>query len=251
MKFAGKVAIVTGAGRGIGRGIALGLAKQGATVVAVELDGNSAMDVAREVEQLGSKAMAAPADITNSSQINEMVAKAIKEFGKVDILINNVGWNKVQPFVNSTEDFWDKVIAINLKGPIICCRAVIDNMMQNNYGKIINISSDAGRVGSTGESVYSAAKGGVIAFTKTLAREMARYKINVNCISPGPSDTPFFAQVAAENPKLMEAVKKGIPWRRLGVPEDIANTVVFLASDDAEYITGQTLSVSGGLTMVD
>lgn len=250
MKFAGKVAIVTGAGRGIGLGIALGLAKQGAAVVAVDLDGNSATAVAKEIEESGSKAMAAQADITNSAQINEMVANAIREFGKIDILVNNVGWNKVQPFVNGTEDFWDKVIAINLKGPIICCRAVIDNMIQNNYGKIVNISSDAGRVGSTGESIYSAAKGGVISFTKTLAREMARYKINVNCIAPGPSDTPFFAQVAAENPKLMESVKKGIPWRRLGEPEDIANAVAFLASDDADYITGQILSVSGGLTMV-
>lgn len=251
MKFAGKVAIVTGAGRGIGRGIALGLAREGAKIAVIDLDANNAESVAKEIDQLGGKAMAAPADITSSTQVNEMVSKTINKFGRIDILVNNVGWNKVQPFINGTEDFWDKVIAINLKGPIICCRAVIDNMIKNNYGKIINISSDSGRVGSTGESVYSAAKGGVIAFTKTLAREMSRYKINVNSISPGPSDTPFFAQVSADNPKLVESLKKSIPWRRLGVPEDIANAVVFLASDDADYITGQTLSVSGGLTMVN
>lgn len=250
MKLEGKVGIVTGAGRGIGRGIALALAQEGAAVVVADIDSASAENVAKEIEQMGQKAMAAQVDITKSTEVNAMVGKALAAYGKIDILVNNVGWNKVQPFVNGTEEFWEKVIAINLKGPVICCRAVIDNMIQNNYGKIINISSDAGRVGSTGESIYSAAKGGVIAFTKTLAREMARYKINVNCISPGPSDTPFFASVAEENPKLMEAVKKGIPWRRLGQPEDIANAVVFLASEGAEYITGQTLSVSGGLTMV-
>ncbi len=250
MKFKGKVCIVTGAYACIGRGIALGLAKQGAKVVVVDIDSDNATSVAKEIEELGTSAMAAPADITNSTQINEIISKAIEKFGKIDVLVNNVGWNKVQPFVNGNEEFWDKVLGINLKGPIICCRAVIDSMMQQNYGKIVNIASDSGRVGSTGEAVYSAAKGGVISFTKTLAREMARYKINVNCISPGPSDTPFFAAVSADNPKLMEAVKKAIPWRRLGEPEDIANAVLFLASDDADYITGQTLSVSGGLTMM-
>ena len=250
MKFTGKVGIVTGSGRGIGRGIALGMAQQGGTVIVADVDINNAEEVVKEIEKMGGKAMTAKVDITKSAEVNAMVAKVIEKYGKIDILVNNVGWNKVQPFVNGNEEFWDKVIAINLKGPIICCRAVIDNMMQNNYGKIVNVSSDAGRVGSTGESVYSASKGGVITFTKTLAREMARYKINVNCISPGPSDTPFLAEVTAENPKLMESVKKAIPLRRLGEPKDIANAVLFLASDDAEYITGQTLSVSGGLTMM-
>ena len=250
MKMEGKVGIVTGAGRGIGRGIALALAKEGANVVVADIDGVNAESVAKEIEQMGRKAIGVQIDITKMSDATAMVEKTLAAFGKIDILVNNVGWNKVQPFVNGNEEFWDRVIAINLKGPIICCRAVIDNMIQNNYGKIINIASDAGRVGSTGESVYSASKAGVITFTKTMAREMARYKINVNCISPGPSDTPFLAQVSAENPKLMEAVKKGIPLRRLGQPEDIANAVVFMASDDSEYITGQTLSVSGGLTMM-
>lgn len=249
MKFAGRVGVVTGSGRGIGRGIALGLAEQGGTVVVVDVDVKSAEAVVKEIEAMGGKAMAAKVDITKSAEVNDMVAKVIEKYGKIDILVNNVGWNKVKPFVTGDEELWDKVIAINLKGPIICCRAVVDNMMQNNYGKIVNVSSDAGRVGSTGESVYSAAKGGVITFTKTLAREMARYKVNVNCVSPGPSDTPFLAEVSAENPKLMEAVKRAIPLRRLGEPKDIANAVLFFASDDAEYITGQTLSVSGGLTM--
>ncbi len=250
MKLQDKVAIVTGAGSGIGRGIALAVAQAGAKVVVADVNITAAGEVANEIKQAGFEATAVAMDITNSEQVNEAVAQILATYGQIDILVNNVGWNKVQPFMNTDEAFWDKVISINLKGPIICCRAVLDHMMARNYGKIINISSDSGRVGSTGEAVYSASKAGVIGFTKTLAREMARYKINVNSISPGPTDTPFLAAVAGENPKLMDAVKKGIPWRRLGQPDDIAKVVVFMASDDAEFITGQTLSVSGGLTMM-
>lgn len=249
MRFAGRVGIVTGSGQGIGRGIALQMAKEGGTVVVVDVNIDTAESVVKEIEVAGGTAMAAKCDITKVAEVNGLVAKVIEKYGKIDILVNNVGWNKVKSFLLGDEEFWDRVIGINLKGPIICCRAVVDNMMANNYGKIVNIASDAGRVGSTGESVYSASKGGVITFTKTLAREMARYKINVNAVSPGPSDTPFLAQVSAENPKLMEAVKKGIPMRRLAQPEDIANAVLFFADDASNYITGQTLSVSGGLTM--
>jgi 2-hydroxycyclohexanecarboxyl-CoA dehydrogenase len=170
-------------------------------------------------------------------------------FGRIDVLVNNAGWDKVQPFLESNESDWDKVIAINLYGTLHCCKAVLPAMVAQGYGKVVNIGSDAGRVGSSGEAVYSAAKGGIIAFTKTLARELARYKINVNCVCPGPADTPLFAEIGAENPKLREALQKAIPFRRLARPEDLANAVAFLASDEAEYITGQTLSVSGGLTM--
>ena len=155
------------------------------------------------------------------------------------------------PFVETTPEFWDKILDINLKGPIACMRAALRVMIPQEYGKIVTISSDAGRVGSTGEAVYSAAKGGLIALTKTVAREVACHHINVNCVCPGPSDTPLFRnEFAATSPKLAESLKRVIPWGRLGVPEDIAPTVVFLASDEAGFITGQTLSVSGGLTMV-
>ena len=154
------------------------------------------------------------------------------------------------PFVDTTPEFWDKILAINLKGPLACTRAALRHMIKQQSGKIIMIASDAGRVGSTGEAVYSAAKGGVIAFTKTIAREVARHRINVNCVCPGPSDTPLFQSFVAENPKPGESLKRVIPWGRLGVPDDVAPAVVFLSSDDAAFITGQTISVSGGLTMV-
>lgn len=155
------------------------------------------------------------------------------------------------PFVGTAEEFWEKVLAINPKGPIACTRAALPTMIRQQYGKIVSIASDTGRVGSTGEAVYSAAKGGVIVFTKTIAREVARYRVNVNCVCPGPSDTPLFQrEFAGVNPKLAESLRRAIPWGRLGAPEDVAPAVVFLACDDASFITGQTLSVSGGLTMV-
>ena len=250
MKLKGRVAIVTGSGSGIGRAIALAMAREGARIAVVDLNEAGAQKTVKEIQKEGGQAHPYKADVTRKAQIEAMVAEAIKRWGTVHILVNNAGWDKVEPFIQSTEETWDKVLAINLKGPIICIRAVLDEMIKNGYGKIVSIASDAGRVGSTGEAVYSAAKGGIIAFTKTIAREMARHRINVNCICPGPTDTPLFATVAAANPKLAESLKRVIPFGRLGLPEDIAPTVVFLASDDAGFITGQTLSVSGGLTMV-
>lgn len=178
-----------------------------------------------------------------------MVKATMDHFGHVDVLVNNAGWDKVGPFLTSDESDWERVIAINLYGMLHCCKAVLPVMVSQGSGKVVNIGSDAGRVGSSGEAVYSATKGGVIAFTKTLAREMARYKINVNCVCPGPADTQLFAELGQDQPTLREALEKAIPWRRLARPEDIANAVAFLVSDEAEYITGQTLSVSGGLTM--
>ncbi len=165
------------------------------------------------------------------------------------MLVNNAGWDKVEPFVKSEEATWDKVIAINLKGPIACVRAVLDPMIERRSGKIVSISSDAGRVGSSGEAVYAGAKAGIIGFSKTLAREVARYGINVNVVCPGPTNTPLFREISGGNEKLAVALKQAIPLGRLGEPEDLAGAVVFLASDDAAFITGQTLSVSGGLTM--
>jgi 2-hydroxycyclohexanecarboxyl-CoA dehydrogenase len=177
-------------------------------------------------------------------------AVAAREAG-LHVLVNCAGWDRPMRFVETTPEFWDRILAINLKGPIACTRAALRHMITQEYGKIVSIASDAGRVGSTGEAVYSAAKGGLIAFTKTIARETARHRINVNCVCPGPSDTPLFQkEFAGPSPKLADSLKRVIPWGRLGTPEDIAPAVVFLASDDAGYITGQTLSVSGGLTMV-
>ncbi len=198
---------------------------------------------------IGGGAVGLRADVTSKESVEAMVEEVVDRFGRVDVLVNNAGWDKVEPFLKSNESDWERVIAINLYGTLHCCKAVLPVMVEQEYGKVVNIGSDAGRVGSSGEAVYSAAKGGIISFTKTLAREMARYKINVNCICPGPADTPLFAEIGEENPKLKEALQKAIPFRRLALPQDLANAVAFLASDEAEYITGQTLSVSGGLTM--
>ncbi len=250
MELKDRVIVVTGGGSGIGRATCLVLAAQGASVAVGDVDEGRAQAVAAEIERARGRALPVRVDVTQSPGVRAMVQAVVGRFGRVDGLVNNAGWDKVEPFIESTEETWEKVLAINLKGQILCARAVLDDMIPRGGGRIVNIASDAGRVGSSGECVYGAAKGGVIAFTKGLAREVARYKINVNCVCPGPTDTPLFAQVAQGNPKLAEALKKAIPWRRLAVPEDIAGAVAFFLSDAAGYITGQTLSVSGGLTMV-
>jgi 2-hydroxycyclohexanecarboxyl-CoA dehydrogenase len=163
--------------------------------------------------------------------------------------VNNAGIDVIKPFVESTADEWQRIITVNLMGMFHCCQSALVGMLERGDGAIVNFASDAARVGSSGEAVYSATKGGVISFTKTLARETARHGIRVNCVSPGPTDTALLAQVADHNPKLRDALARSIPMRRVAVPDDIAPTVVFLAGDGARYITGQTISVSGGLTM--
>jgi len=242
----GKVALVTGAGRGIGKAIATRLAAEGARVAVADLDVETASATAKEI---GGGAIAVKMDVTDTASVQGGVAEIVKQLGPVDVLVNNAGWDKVEPFVKSQEETWDRVIAINLKGPIRCARAVLDSMIERKRGKIVSISSDAGRVGSTGEAVYSAAKAGVIGFSRTLARETARYSINVNVVCPGPTNTPLLQDIAGGNDKLIESLRKAIPMGRTGEPDDIAGAVAFLASDDAGFITGQTLSVSGGLTM--
>jgi 2-hydroxycyclohexanecarboxyl-CoA dehydrogenase len=237
--------MVTGAGRGIGEAIARALAAAGAAVAVCDLVGDSAAATAARL----ARAIGVRMDVSDSAAVRSAVARISEELGPVDILVNNAGWDKVEPFVNSTEATWDRIIATNLKGPIICARAVLEGMLERGHGKIINIASDAGRVGSSGEVVYSASKGGVIAFTKALARETARSNVNVNCVCPGPTETQLLAEVARDNPKLVDALRRAVPMRRLGRPADIGGAVVFLAGDGAEFITGQTLSVSGGLTM--
>jgi 2-hydroxycyclohexanecarboxyl-CoA dehydrogenase len=242
----GRVGVVTGAGRGIGRGIAEKLAAEGATVVATDVDEATATGTATA---LGGGALGLATDVASRESVDAMVATVREHHGRIDVLVNNAGWDKVGPFVDSDEADWDRVIAINLYGVLNTTKAVLPVMAAQGHGHVVNLGSDAGRVGSSGEAVYSAAKGGVIAFTKAVAREMARSQVTVNCVCPGPTDTPLFASIGGDNPKLRDALTKAIPLRRLAEPSDLANAVAFLASDEAAYITGQTVSVSGGLTM--
>jgi 2-hydroxycyclohexanecarboxyl-CoA dehydrogenase len=242
----GKVALVTGGGGGIGRAIAVELARAGAAVAIADRDAEAARATVKELEACDGRGAAFAADITDSERVRAMAAEVGSTLGPIAVLVNCAGWDKIEPFLDNTEEDWDRIITINLKGPIIVTRAVLDQMIELGGGRIVNIASDAGRVGSTGEAVYSAAKGGVIAFTKTLAREMARHHINVNCVCPGPTDT---ALLATMDERLRAAVEKAIPMRRIAQPDDIAPVVVFLSGDGARYMTGQTVSVSGGLTM--
>ncbi len=241
-----KIAIVTGAGQGIGRGIATKLAAEGATVAVADINESTAKQTAAA---LGGGAVGIPADVTSRESVAALVHQVHEAFGRIDVLVNNAGWDKVGPFTDSDPADWDRIVHINLYGVLHTCHAVLPIMAAQGHGRVVNIASDAGRVGSSGEAVYSAAKGGIIAFTKTIAREMARQQISANCVCPGPTDTALFASVGGDNPKLRDALIRSIPFRRLAQPEDLANVVAFLASDEASYVTGQTVSVSGGLTM--
>jgi 2-hydroxycyclohexanecarboxyl-CoA dehydrogenase len=251
-ELTGKTAIVTGGARGIGKGISMTMAKQGANVVIADLLLDAAQETAAEIRQTGAKALAMQTDIANLESVKSMVENVKSEFGQIDILVNNAGWDRMKPFMKTTPDFWDKVININFKGVLNTVYAVAEGMIAQNSGRIINIASDAARVGSMGESVYSGAKGAVLSFSKTLARELARNSVTVNVLCPGPTPTPLLDDMKAEDSfadKVLSSMDKIIPLKRMGKPEDIAAAVVFLASDEAGFITGQVLSVSGGLTM--
>ncbi len=246
MRLDGKNVIVTGAGSGIGKAIALMCASYGANIGAADLNAAALKTTGEEIEKLGRKYVGVKTDVTNYDSVSAMVKQTQEALGNIDVLINCVGWDIIEPFWKNPLEYWDKVIDINYKSVVYCSRAVLDNMMENNVGKIINISSDAGRGGSGGETVYAGAKGGVIAFTKSLAREVARFNILVNCICPGPTDTPLYQ---GQPEKFRQALEKAVPLRRAAKPEEVAGTAVFFASDLANFITGQVISVSGGLTM--
>lgn len=245
MDLSGRTALVTGGAGGIGSRICVDLAELGATVIVADINDEAAERVAGGLDG----ASAVKVDLSDSESIQGLVAQ-LGEIGPVDILVNNAGWDRVGPFVDSSPSDWDRLIAINLRAPIHLTHALLPGMMQSNWGRVIFVSSDAARVGSTGEAVYGACKAGLIGFSKTIARESARFAVTSNVVCPGPSDTPLLREVADGNPKLVEALKKAIPLRRLGAPEDIAGMVAYFCTPRAEYITGQTISVSGGLTMV-
>lgn len=243
----GKVALVTGGASGIGRATAIRLGEEGARVAAADLNAEGAAATAASI---GHDALGLGVDVADTSSVRAAVAETERRLGPIDILVNCAGWDKVEAFLDNSEDTWDRVIDINLKGVIRCTRSVLDGMISRGAGCIVSISSDAGRVGSSGEVVYSGAKAGIIGFSKGVARETARHGLRVNVVCPGPTNTPLMAETSRANPKLGEALVKAIPFRRLAEPHEIAAAVVFLASGDASFITGQTLSVSGGLTMV-
>jgi 2-hydroxycyclohexanecarboxyl-CoA dehydrogenase len=248
----GRVAFVTGAARGIGEAIARGLAADGLAVVVADLRADEAKATAASICADGGKALAVEMDVTSTDSVEAAVSAAREQVGKVDVLVNNAGWDDLKPFLDTDEDLWDRVIDINYKGVLRTTHAVLPEMVERGWGRVVNIGSDAGRVGSSLESVYSGAKGGIIAFTKTIAREVARKGITANVVCPGPTDTPFLQQVVngqGDADKVIASMVAGVPMKRLAVPAEIAAAVRFFAGDDAGYITGQTLSVSGGLTM--
>lgn len=238
----GRTALVTGGAGGIGSAICRDLASLGARVAVCDVNEKGADEVASSIEG----ATAYTVDLAQPDSIDDLVG-AIAE---VDVLVNNAGWDKVEPFVDSRPATWDRLMAINLRGPIQLTHAYLPGMMARGGGRIVFVSSDAARVGSTGEAVYAACKSGLIGFAKTIAREAARAQVTSNVVCPGPSDTPLLAEVAGGNPKLVESLKRAIPLGRLGQPSDVAGVIAFLCSERAGYVTGQTISVSGGLTMV-
>jgi 2-hydroxycyclohexanecarboxyl-CoA dehydrogenase len=258
--LAGKTVIVTGGGSNIGRGITLGFAAEGANVAILELDPAQGEKVAAEARALGGKVIVIKTDVTDFNQVQQAIDNTVKEFGRIDVLVNNVGWDKMDFFTESTPELWDQLIVINYKSVLNCFKAVMPHMMQQSNGTIVSIGSDAGRVGEVREAVYAGCKGAVIALSKSVAREAGRYNIRINVVCPGvtppvsPEDVGEKSgwKVPPISPDQLEkAIKSMYPLRKVGKPADVANAVLFLASDKAAgHITGQTLSVDGGYTMV-
>jgi 2-hydroxycyclohexanecarboxyl-CoA dehydrogenase len=248
----GRTALVTGGARGIGRAISLRLASDGFAVIVGDLNDTGAVETAALATEAGGRAFGTALDVTNDASVAAAIAAGQAEFGPVEIIVNVAGWDEHHKFVETDEAFWDRVIEINYKGVLRTTHAVLPGMLEREWGRVINIGSDAARVGSSLEAVYAGAKAGVVAFTKTIAREAARAGVTANVVCPGPTDTPLLAEILGsteEAQKVIAGMTRAVPMKRLGQPEDIAAAIAFFARDDAGFVTGQTLSVSGGLTM--
>ena len=247
MKFTGKTALITGGASGIGLATCRRFVEAGARVLLTDVSEEAGAKAAAELKAEGGTVHFLQLDITDRAAA-EAVAQQVKDqFGRLDVLVNAAGWDIIQPFMENTPEYWAKIVALNFMGPVQVTRAMLPLLIESGAGRIVNVSSDAGRVGSYGETVYAGAKGGVIAFTKSLAREVARKQVLVNCVCPGPTDTPLFA---SHSEKMRDALTNAIPMKRVAKPSEIADAILFFASDHASFITGQVLSVSGGLTMV-
>jgi 2-hydroxycyclohexanecarboxyl-CoA dehydrogenase len=248
-----RTAFVTGGAQGIGQGIATTLGAHGFKVAVVDLNLEAATATAKAITEAGATALAVQADVTDTASVQAAVKTVTEELGPVEVAVNNAGWDDFMPFLKTTEDFWERILDINFKGMLRVTQAVVPGMVERGFGRVVNIGSDAGRVGSSLEAVYSGAKGGTIAFTKTLAREIATKGVTANTVCPGPTDTPALRKFAdasgQEADKVIGGMTRAVPMKRLALPADVAAAVAFFASDAAGYITGQTLSVSGGLTM--
>ena len=245
MSFQGKTALVTGGASGIGKATVMELARGGATVICADVNAEKGATLQREAAATNFAVEFVAVDLADPGSIRRCAADVLQRHGSIDILVNAAGWNDLQPFVDNPPDYMDRVVAVNLGGTLHLTQALLPAMIAAGKGKIVNVSSDAGRVGSSGETTYAAAKGGVIAFTKSLAREVARNGINVNCVCPGPTDTPM---LQSRPDKLKEAFVRAIPFKRFAKPQEIADAILFFASPRSDYVTGQVLSVSGGLT---
>jgi 2-hydroxycyclohexanecarboxyl-CoA dehydrogenase len=246
-----RTALVTGGADGIGAAIARRLAQEGCAVGILDLDAATGETIVAEIKAAGGRASLHAVDITDYDAVARAVESLEAAFGPLAFLVNNAGWDRAQSFLETTPEFWRKIVAINLFGPLNVNHVVLRGMAARGFGRVVNIASDAGRVGSSGEAVYSACKGGIIAFTKTVARELVGKGVILNTLCPGPTDTAILRSFleGPDGARIAEGLKRAIPMRRLGVPEDYPGLVAFLLSDDAAYITGQTISVSGGLTM--
>lgn len=250
--MAERVALVTGGGSGIGREICVGLAAAGRKVAVADLNLDGALETASLISATGGTAIAVQMDVADSDAVQGGILQVLDEFGPPEILVNCAGWDELMPFLSTDEDFWDRVIEINYKGVLRTVHACLPSMTENGWGRIVNIASDAGRVGSSFEAVYSGAKGGVIGFTKTIAREAARSGVTANVVCPGPTDTPLLDGIVAasdDGDKIIGAMARAVPMKRVGTPIEVASAVLYFCSEEAAFVTGQTLSVSGGLTM--
>lgn len=249
----GKVAVVTGGSRGIGFATAMRFLREGVHVAVADVRDDGTEHLRLLGQKAGARLLFVQSDVGRFSEVAALGKRVLSDLGRIDIWVNNAGWDRITPFLSTVPRDWAKVVEVNLMGVVHGTRVALEAMVAGNEGgAIVNVASDAGRVGSAGEAVYSAAKGGVIAFTKAIAREVAQHGIRVNCVCPGPTETPFLAESfgTEEGSKVLDAIRRGIPFRRLGKPEEIAAAIRFLAGDDASYITGQVLSVNGGANMV-